>query len=144
MTKSKSSVSKVERSSKKAFLAIFKGKKEQWLPLFQRLLIRFEKLRGIELVVFRSGIGVLVGLSKPTRIGMLKIDSRGIKVLFKISPKLFLSPKAQLRLKLVRNKKSGFMTHETRLRKISDVDEELLSWLNAAAHSARISKRQSA
>lgn len=112
--------------------SLFKGKKEKWLPLFQRLLARLAQLPSIEAIPMRGSITLVGANEKSLPIGNVKVTEDGLVVGLALA-KAAIKP-GRLKRSTTPPKR---ITHCVALTEPSDIDSELLAWLKAALASAR-------
>jgi hypothetical protein len=130
---------KSEAKKKATITRMFRGSREGWLPVFHRLMARLSQMPATE-VVPRKGCFSLVRTETPKQsLGAIWICEDGVRL------GLFLErPSRSPRLEAAGE--SGLpvpTTHSILLTRASDIDHELVSWIKAAHHLARISRRRS-
>ena len=119
--------------------ALFSGKREKWLPLFQRLNARFSKIPGLELTPAKTTIKICRSDDSKVTIGHIRVAAAGLLVgLVLESAAPFKSKRLQA---LKRASKDA--THVILVTEASEIDPEFLTWVKAANSKARNAKPRS-
>jgi hypothetical protein len=121
---------------------LFKGKKEKWLPLFQRLLARLAQLPTIEAIPMRGSIALVgvrsrAGAPAPA-VGNVKVTQEGLILGLALA-------KAAIKTGRLKHstKPPKRISHTVCLTTPGDIDAELLIYLKAALAGARVHRRRS-
>ncbi len=117
--------------------ALFRGKKEKWLPLFRRLLARLAQMPTVEAVPKRGSIA-LYCTGRRSQFGSVKVNADGLVLGLGLAKAAIKPGRLQ---RSSRGPKS--ITHCVALTGPDDIDAELIVWLKAAAAGARTSRRRS-
>jgi hypothetical protein len=120
--------------------SIFSGKKLKWLPLYRRLLARVSRIHGVEAVPSQGAVILCLNGTKSNEMVRIKVTLTGLQCGLALAKAQLKSP----RLKSVSSKtrpSQSDMTHQVTISEASDLDEELMTWIKAAAKlRARTSK----
>lgn len=134
---SKATASKPEKRGNGSLVEHFDGKKAKWLPLFHRLVARLSAMPGVEFCSSRGGISIEQTREGKPNMGVVRITLRGLE----IGLGLEKAPRSERLRPSQRSPK--WVTHRVVIAKASDIDEEFISWVNAARIKARTAKVRS-
>lgn len=112
---------------------LFSGKKAKWLPLYRRLAARLSQKCDVDFDLLKTSVSM-------GSAGKLKITIDGLEIGLALPKGGIRSPRllpCESRSKTTRKK----ITHRVLVAKASEIDEELLSWVKAAFHQTRPSRK---
>lgn len=107
---------------------VFPGRKARWLSLYRRLHTRLSQLPGLELLPRLTARGGSIAIQDSSRIaGRIRVTLKGLE------------------LELTVGRASGTRARRMRvlLENVSQIDDDLLTWIRAGLRSGRTSKRLS-
>lgn len=118
--------------------SLFKGRKEKWKPLFPRLMARLTRIAGVEIRPHKDCFQ-MVHIDQPKKVfGRIRATIQGIEIRLNLDKGTFRSPR------LISPKGArGTNKVLVLIRVVSDIDEELASWIKAAKSKARSARRKS-
>lgn len=119
-------------------LKLFLGRKTQWLPLYQRFLARVHSLDGIEIVSHLHSISLCKQGHDRLVFGKVRVLQKGIEIGLDLGR--LKVPTSRL---VIYSGKSKGITHLLTLKKVSEIDEEIISLIKFASQQGYTSKARS-
>jgi len=117
--------------------SVFNGKKQKWLPLYRRLLVRLKKVPGIEVITTPKSLSIIREDQPDLMIGKISVLVKGLEISLSLKNVFVKSTR------LKASKRHAKLTHSTLIAEIDEINDELLTWVRTANHQARTSKGRS-
>ncbi|MEK6577586.1 MAG: DUF5655 domain-containing protein [Bdellovibrionota bacterium] len=117
--------------------SLFKGKKEKWKPLFPRLMARLSRISGVEIRPMKDFFNIVHSEPPRKAFGRIRATIKGIEIRLNLKKGTFRSE----RLIAAPGTKDLNKVYVL-IREVSEIDEELTSWVKAAKSKARNARRK--
>lgn len=121
-----------------ALNVLFDGKKAKWLPLYRRMLARFNSINGIDFFPKKGFIAIGHLDDERATLGLIKITSKGLEIGLGLAKAFGTTERLR-----VSQRSPKWITHRVTVASASEMDDEFLSWFKAARLRARTLRARS-